>query len=192
MKKPKILELITVREWLQIFQEDLLEDRKNEKCQAEPIYYGIQDVEKIVTDEEHADCTEYYNIATEDSMKLDEIFEEYLSKEDIQELEDNGVIKKSADKWWVRDIYEFCEFLEEETDIRMVSFQEVAYVEPDTLFLTRKAAQKHLDSNRHHYSSKACTYAMTAWRSRDVEVLLWLLQHIDFKKSEIYLKEEEE
>ena len=152
MKKPKILELITVREWLQIFQEDLLEDRKNEKCQAEPIYYGIQDVEKIVTDEEHADCTEYYNIATEDSMKLDEIFEEYLSKEDIQELEDNGVIKKSADKWWVRDIYEFCEFLEEETDIRMVSFQEVA----------------------------------------DVEVLLWLLQHIDFKKSEIYLKEEEE
>ena len=53
---------------------------------------------------------------------------------------------------------------------------------PDTMFLTNREAKEHLKSNHYHYTSKAHTYAMTAWRSPQVEKLIHILQTADFEE----------
>ncbi len=50
----------------------------------------------------------------------------------------------------------------------------------NTMFLTRAAALEHLKENCHHYDVEAHTYAMTAWRSPQVEGLYMVLHEVDF------------
>ncbi|WP_418708736.1 hypothetical protein [Alistipes putredinis] len=42
-------------QFLTELQRDLLEDRRTETVQADPIYYGILDVKEFVTDQDHSD-----------------------------------------------------------------------------------------------------------------------------------------
>ncbi|EAC6733314.1 hypothetical protein PT993_000196 [Listeria monocytogenes] len=63
---------------------------------------------------------------------------------------------------------------------------QIPIIQPDTLFLTKKEAQQHIENNRRHYNSTVHTYAMTAWRSRVVENLWDILRTADFNS----LKEE--
>ena len=53
-------------------------------------------------------------------------------------------------------------------------------VYPNTMFLTEKAAATHLRQNDYHYDATAHTYAMTAWRSPEIEKLIKILQTVDF------------
>lgn len=51
---------------------------------------------------------------------------------------------------------------------------------PDTMFLTLHEAEEHLKANYYHYTPKAHTYAMHAWRSPEVAQLIKLLHTVDF------------
>lgn len=51
---------------------------------------------------------------------------------------------------------------------------------PDTFFMTYKEAAAHLKANAHHYSDEAHPYAMTAWRSPEVEKLWKILQQVQW------------
>lgn len=51
----------------------------------------------------------------------------------------------------------------------------------NTMFLTQAEASAHLEDNRHHYDPAAHTYAMTAWRSPQVERLYGILHEVDFR-----------
>lgn len=55
------------------------------------------------------------------------------------------------------------------------------YIVPDTMFITKEEAKEHLEKNKHHYSSKAHTYAMTAWRSPSVKKLFEILMNADWE-----------
>lgn len=48
------------------------------------------------------------------------------------------------------------------------------------MFLTQKAAEDHLRLNYYHYDDNATTYAMTAWRSPEAEMLYKILHSVDF------------
>ena len=52
----------------------------------------------------------------------------------------------------------------------------------DTMFLTNKSCKEHIRLNNYHYSSDAHSYAMTAWRSPEVEKLFKILQEVDWDK----------
>lgn len=52
------------------------------------------------------------------------------------------------------------------------------YVVPNTLFLTKREAENHLQENKHHYTDEAHPYLMTAWRSPEFEKLLGILRRI--------------
>lgn len=52
------------------------------------------------------------------------------------------------------------------------------------MFLTQKAAEEHLRANDYHYADNATTYAMTAWRSREADMLYKILHEVDFSKFE--------
>ncbi|WP_137743427.1 hypothetical protein [Robertmurraya siralis] len=46
-------------------------------------------------------------------------------------------------------------------------------------------AKRHIQLNHYHYSPKAHTYAMTAWRAPKVERLLKILESFDWDKIEV-------
>ena len=50
----------------------------------------------------------------------------------------------------------------------------------DTFFLTLREAQKHIARNSYNYRENPHPYAMTAWRSPQVEQLYKILQEVDW------------
>ncbi|MED4447418.1 hypothetical protein P9299_30960 [Bacillus cereus] len=62
-----------------------------------------------------------------------------------------------------------------------VFMKEEGFIVPDTMFLTKEEAKNHLKLNHYHYTSKAHTYAMTAWRAPKVERLLNILETFDWE-----------
>lgn len=58
------------------------------------------------------------------------------------------------------------------------------FIASNTMFLTLRAAKEHLKANHYHYSKKAHAYAMTAWRSPQLEKLMDILMTEEFEVSE--------
>lgn len=130
---------------------------------AEELADGIDDIikflnEKFKDDGEPWEITQEYSSYTIKSKEDDE-YDEYLC--DIEELET-----------WMH------EHNHKDYTFHYYSCKPMVY--PNTMFLTEKAAATHLRQNDYHYDATAHTYAMTAWRSPDVEKLIKILQTVDF------------
>lgn len=179
-------------QFLTELQHDLLEDRRTEMTQADPIYYGILDVKEFVTDQDHSDNRVL--VCDDGDIEPQTAIEEELIDENlINEMLENGILGTNDDGIYVTDTDAFLDFVEEnEYDIETVSVAYIAYdevIKPDAMFLTRKDAKAYLKNNRHHYTGKAKTYAMTAYRSHRYEMLIDVLRTIDLAKSRIVMAE---
>lgn len=179
-------------QFLTKLQRDLLEDRRTETAQADPIYYGILDVKEFVTDQDHSDNR--ILVCDDGDIEPQTAIEEELIDENlINEMLEDGILDTNDDGIYVADTDAFLDFVEEnEDDIETVSVAYIAYdevIKPDAMFLTRKDAKAYLKNNRHHYTGKAKTYAMTAYRSHQYEMLIDVLRTIDLAKSRIVMAE---
>lgn len=179
-------------QFLTELQRDLLEDRRTETAQADPIYYGILDVKEFVTDQNHSDNRVL--VCDDGDIEPQTAIEEELIDENlINEMLEDGILDTNDDGIYVADTDAFLDFVEEnEDDIETVSVAYIAYdevIKPDAMFLTRKDAKAYLKNNRHHYTGKAKTYAMTAYRSHRYEMLIDVLRTIDLAKSRIVMTE---
>lgn len=179
-------------QFLTELQRDLLEDRRTETAQADPIYYGILDVKEFVTDQDHSDNRVL--ICDDDDIEPQTAIEEELIDESlINEMLEDGILDTNDDGIYVADTDAFLDFVEENEDnIETISVAYIAYdeiIKPDAMFLTRKDAKAYLKNNRHHYTGKAKTYAMTAYRSHRYEMLIDVLRTIDLAKSRIVMAE---
>lgn len=179
-------------QFLTELQRDLLEDRRTETAQADPIYYGILDVKEFVTDQDHSDNRVL--VCDDGDIEPQTAIEEELIDEDpINKMLEDGILDTNDDGIYVADTDAFLDFVEEnEDDIETVSVAYIAYdevIKPDAMFLTRKDAKAYLKNNRHHYTGKAKTYAMTAYRSHRYEMLIDVLRTIDLAKSHIVMAE---
>lgn len=182
-----------ILQFLTELQHDLLEDRRTETAQADPIYYGILDVREFVTDKDHSDN----RVLVCDDGDIDPqtvIEEELIDVSLINEMLDEEILDTDDDDGLrVADADAFLDFVEEnEDDIDAISVAYIAYdevIKPDAMFLTRKDAKAYLRDNRHHYTNKAKTYAMTACRSYRYETLIDVLRTIDLEKSHIVMTE---
>lgn len=179
-------------QFLTELQQDLLEDRRTETAQADPIYYGILDVKEFVTDQDHSDNRVL--VCDDGDIEPQTAVEEELIDENlINEMLEDGILDTNDDGIYVADTDAFLDFVEEnEDDIETVSIAYIAYdevIKPDAMFLTRKDAKAYLKNNRHHYTGKAKTYAMTAYRSYRYEMLIDVLRTIDLAKSRIVMAE---
>lgn len=130
---------------------------------AEELADGIDDIIKFLNkkfkdDDEPWEITQEYSSYTIKSKEDDE-YDEYLC--DLEELEE----------WLHEHNYTHCTF-------HYYSCKPMVY--PNTMFLTEKAAANHLKANHYHYDATAHTYAMTAWRSPEMEKLIKILQTVDF------------
>lgn len=179
-------------QFLTELQRDLLEDRRTETAQADPIYYGILDVKEFVTDQDHSNNRVL--VCDDGDIEPQTAIEEELIDENlINEMLEDGILDTNDDGIYVADTDAFLDFVEEnEDDIETVSVAYIAYeevIKPDAMFLTRKDAKAYLKNNRHHYTGKAKTYAMTAYRSHRYEMLIDVLRTIDLAKSRIVMAE---
>lgn len=102
----------------------------------------------------------------EDYDEGDEILKEYNYINDIEEL-----IEALNDLGLIED------------DEYMVGhYRSEHHIYPDTMFLTNRSCKRHIELNHYHYDANVHSYAMTAWRSPEVEQLWNILQKVDWLK----------
>ncbi|MET1166841.1 hypothetical protein KM776_11125 [Bacillus velezensis] len=158
------------------FLKELQQELKNQDSdgQAAPRFWTVGDYEWVEAREENAERYSVYLPYIAEAYVLDDYLEEIkedreLSKEALTELK-----KDDFD-----DLIEWIQkYIDEEAEL--IPERKVHIVRPDTMFLTKEEAKRHIKLNKHHYTSEAHTYAMTAWRAPKVERLLNILESFDW------------
>ncbi|AXO92821.1 hypothetical protein MCCC1A01412_22525 [Bacillus anthracis] len=170
------------------FLKELQQELKTQEsdCQASPRFWVIKDyrivpanenfdnghVEHFFNDGDHVKFSKFSDL----KEFLEEYFEDEIEEdEELQKLINDG--NENFDELW-----EYVESNMNECGYYGTVFvKEEDYIVPDTMFLTKEEAKRHLKLNNYHYSSKAHTYAMTAWRAPKVERLLNILETFDWE-----------
>lgn len=82
---------------------------------------------------------------------------------------------------------EITEWLEDKgyDEYEAIPYKIVPKIYENTMFITQKDAEEHLRKNDYHYSDDAHTYAMTAWRTPEIEKLWKILRTVDFSRMEV-------
>lgn len=178
------------REFLISLRDEMLNQETD--CQANPRFWVIRQTEReywfdgdsselgivILNDDSE---TIFEGDFGSDDMK--EWFIAYIDEcldEEITNVE--NVVDFSFDykdkNYYMTDEQEFADFLEEECglNISLGYYRDIYMIKENTFFLTKLEAIKHLKENKHHYNNTAHTYAMTAWRSPQVEKLFEILE----------------
>ena len=170
---------------------------------AQPIYWGIMDYKRYYNDngtpilcnaseqitlESNKDIADYirdelniyvheynnYNITVIETLKSDETDKDII----------NQHLKNDDDKilFSMNDCLEFLQDYESEWELRY--YEDVEYIMPNLVFLTRQSAEDYLKAKSYHHSDDAHTYAMTALYNPIVERLWEILREVDFSKIE--------
>lgn len=170
------------------FLKELQQELKTQETdmQASPRFWTIMDYKWVVTDEGyHERVTIYfynnkvYSITLEDYIKDIEIErKDEFTEEEIEEL------KQAYEYEWFDEVLDWIH-KHDTNECRLVFEEEVSYIVENTLFLTKREAKEHLEQNKHHYTEKAHTFAMTAWRSPTVERLLEILETFNWEQVKI-------
>lgn len=161
--------------------------------QADPRYWVIRDFDKIYGDslnnpdgyEIFMDGEQIINIDYKmftDTQVVDAVKEYFVREYDV--------VFEEADFEDVYDIDDLKELIEYKGyEIQIVEYEIIPKY--SGMFLTQKAAEEHLRSNDYHYADNATTYAMTAWRSHEADMLYKILHSVDFAKmlTEVQRKE---
>lgn len=88
---------------------------------------------------------------------------------------DNKDIYIDHNKIW--DIDELVDYLDE--TFKVVNYKDKEEIVPNTFFLTNEECKKHIKANHYHYNNPR-SYAMTAWRSPQVEKLYNILENTNW------------
>lgn len=164
-------------QFLKELQHELLTQDK--LSQADPRFWVIRDYKLVEVPEDYAEEYRVYDCdwdeyTVKEFLKYLREYDydyEYLKEE--YDLEDD-------DYWNIKEIIDRIAEKERINDWTLLGVREEPFNVQNTMFLTNREAKEHLKSNSHHYTSKAHTYAMTAWRSPQVERLINILQTADF------------
>jgi hypothetical protein len=86
-------------------------------------------------------------------------------------------------EYHIDDMEDLKEFLDEYDygNFSLCNYREREEIVPNTMFLTLRECKEHIEKNHYHYV-KPHSYAMTAWRSPQVERLYKILQTTDWEK----------
>ncbi|QXW83581.1 hypothetical protein [Bacillus sp. LJBS17] len=158
------------------FLKELQQELKNQDSdgQAAPRFWTVGDYEWVEARAENAERYSVYLPYIAEAYALDDYLEDLkedseLSKEALTELKNDDCDNPIE---WIQ------KYIDEEAEL--IPERKVHIVRPDTMFLTKEEAKRHINLNKHHYTSEVHTYAMTAWRARKVERLLKVLKTFDW------------
>lgn len=172
-------------------------------CQADPRFWVIMDYEyrKAGEDDDvsricmiscgaaidELDEPTLLAAAYEDAWNLggEDYAAEWLDKYDLQRAEEDDGHYSIRWKWPTgntEELERICEYYASSRGFTYVLKTKYPVIAANTMFLTLAEAEAHLKANYYHYDTEAHTYAMTAWRSPQVEQLYKLLHEVDFNK----------
>ncbi|CAM2142543.1 conserved hypothetical protein [Paraburkholderia tropica] len=158
------------------FLKELQQELKNQDNdgQAAPRFWTVGDYEWVEAREENAERYSVYLPYIAEAYVLDDYLEDL--KEDCQ-LSRKALTELNQDDF--DDAIEWIQkYIDEEAEL--IPERKVHIIQPDTMFLTKAEAKRHIKLNKHHYTSEAHTYAMTSWRAPKVERLLKILETFDW------------
>lgn len=168
------------------------ENEHDYDSQASPRFWTIMDYRIVPTHEDYGmDRMSYYhNDGDHTELENVEELKEFLldaeyELDDEDEMEEYKMLLEEEDTSF-EDLWEFIDnTLNEDGFFNKVPVKEESFIRPDTMFLTKEEAKRHLELNHYHYTSKAHTYAMTAWRAPKVEKLLNILSTFNWDSIEV-------
>lgn len=169
-------------EFLKAFQNEL--NTQKTDGQAGPRFWSIMDYKWIPASEEHSEKVELYDCEECVTVDINDYVHDIVDFEGERHNEYNSELRNE-----LRDIYQFdtpeeiYEWIKENDDESRyypVYQQEISFIAYNTCFFTKEEAKRHLESNRHHYSDKAHTFAMTLWRAPEMKMLMNILQNFDW------------
>lgn len=184
-KKHKITE--EEIEFLKQLQKEM--NTQDNVGQADPRYWVIRDWERIYGEElNNPDGCEIlldgeeiihanYGVFGVDDLIIQKAKEYFVNESDQFEEEDFELFGTDELKEMLEEHGYYISIIEYELIPQYSGF-----------FLTQKAAEEHLRANYYHYDDNATTYAMTAWRSKEADMLYKILREVDF--GEMYNGEE--
>lgn len=163
------------------------EDECDYDFQANPRFWVIRDYRIVPANEEYDDGFIQYFYSDGDFVAFetvdelrDEIREHFDNEEDIKR---NHLLSALMEQGDFEDLWEYIQRNLNDCGCYSECYvKEEGYNVPNTVFLTKKEAKEHLWKNKHHYTEKAHTYAMTAWRSGEVSKVLDMLMNTDWDK----------
>lgn len=165
-------------EFLNALQNELNTQEKD--CQADPRFWVVAQYEWQTTMPGCEEETHYYD---SEAANTYESFE-YL----IEGIKERfGVAFEDEDGTYVdySEINNYFDLPDEvKESITEIPVAKVHVIKENTFFLTKAECKKHIEKNYYHYNDSVHTYAMTAWRSPQVEKLYKILQEADFSKLE--------
>lgn len=146
------------------FWDEEYEIGRGIKSLYEYIKEQVEDNEDYMQDLGISNIDEIIYLETADTLKIGDDIEIYYkySFEEYKEIINNAL----------------------GTDIQCCEYEEVEQIAENTLFLTKREAKEHIERNSYHYK-KPFTYAMTAWRSPQVERLYKILEETDWDALEV-------
>ncbi|PGD63003.1 hypothetical protein [Bacillus wiedmannii] len=167
------------------FLKDLQQELKTQEidCQASPRYWALMDYKWVPTAEEHHDRISLFFVDTCEAVIVEEYVKEIINGETEHEFYTREPIEELKELHEYGSEEELVEWIKENIDDNcyLIYEEEVSFIVPDTMFLTKEEAKKHIELNHYHYTSKVHTYAMTAWRAPKVERLLNILETFDWE-----------
>lgn len=165
------------------FLKELQQELKTQENDgnASPVFWVIGDYKWQPCWEEYAERWEIYIPNYADVYEWEEYKNDQLKDNDYELSEE--ILDELKE---IEDADTFLEWVQEYIDDRayLVPARKEHIIVPNTMFLTKSDAKKHIELNHYHYTSEVHTYAMTAWRSPTVERLLKVLETFDWDSLE--------
>lgn len=183
------------REFLKQLQHEML--TQDTDYQADPRFWVIMQKEKEYWVEENIDGIFIYDCSNcedlfEGEFGSDEMKEWFIafikerSETEVTNLESCSDLsfKFGEEDFYITDNKELEEFINEKcgVEVSIGYYREKYAIQENTMFLTKREAEGYLKANYYHYNSTAHTYAMTAWRSPQVERLYKILQNTNWEE----------
>ncbi len=184
--------------WLKQLQQDLIQDRKMEKGNRSPLYYGLHQPYEQPVPDGYGDETIFLDPQDQSKYTPEQLLD-LISNENKQRMDDeyiySGVCERDG-SYDIDDLSDFINYISANPeilpgnvseDLTAMEIEHQYRLEPDALFLTRNAADTYLQRYGYNHPHGTVSYAMTAVRSPDFEHLLELLHNIDWDKSKLVL-----
>ena len=157
-------------EFLNTLSKELQEqDKIGIDCQATPRFWSVAQYEYRPCWVEQADKHLFYD----DEGSSYETFNELLEM-----LVENGYIDTVLGYEDIDDLKGIYD------EVSEVPVKKEHIIIQNTMFFTKRECQEHIKSNYYHYNKSVHTYAMTAWRSPQVERVMKFLTSYSVKRSD--------
>lgn len=175
--------------FLKELQKQMQYESKNDNDgQASPCFWVIWDYRNVPGNEkcDIGEFEHFYNDGNHVPLESFDALVTFLGEHFKHEMETDEELQELVEEQSFDDLWSYVEeYLNENGYFSRVFMKEEDFIVPDTMFITKEEAKSHLRQNAKHYTAKAHTYAMTAWRSPKVERLIRILSDFDWESVKV-------